>query len=177
MMSLRRKEMLRMMMWLWRKILRRRSRMFLMSGNSLIFGCVSPRRLPRRRNLLPSALRISHCPPGYNCKQRWRQNLLLRQVKSLGTTYLMILHSLFCQNCLKRFGCVCKSWALLFENPHFMNIFGNNFISDHHSYYDDTSLLLRLTVPIQCKFNSPLFSLSGERFQNRVKLDWLNPFQ
>lgn len=78
---------------------------------------------------------------------------------------------------LKRFGCVCKSWALLFENPHFMNIFGNNFISDHHSYYDDTSLLLRLTVPIQCKFNSPLFSLSGERFQNRVKLDWLNPFQ
>ncbi|KAG4989785.1 hypothetical protein JHK82_032094 [Glycine max] len=68
-----------------------------------------------------------------------------------------------------RFGCVCKSWALLFENPHFMNIFGNNFISDHHSYYDDTSLLLRLTVPIQCKFNSPLFSLSGS-YNSKVVL-------
>jgi molecular chaperone HtpG len=44
---------------------------------------------------------------------------------------------------IKRFGCVCKSWAILFENSHFMNIHRNNFITNSISYCDDTFLLLR----------------------------------
>ncbi|RDX68578.1 Heat shock protein 83, partial [Mucuna pruriens] len=80
---------------------------------------------------------------------------------------------------LKRFGCVHKSWATLFENPHFMRIFRNNFISNHHSYYDDTSVLLHriLISDYPCHKSSTLFSLSGDRFQNRVKLEWPNPLQ
>ncbi|XP_045832906.1 F-box/kelch-repeat protein At3g06240-like [Trifolium pratense] len=70
---------------------------------------------------------------------------------------------------LKRFGCVRRSWNLLFENNHFMNIFRSNFISYHHSCYDDTFLMLQST-------NRDLYSLSGDDFENIVKLNWPNPF-
>jgi hypothetical protein len=63
---------------------------------------------------------------------------------------------------LKRFGCVRKSWSLLFDNDHFMNMFRNNFISYHHSYYDDTSLMLSTLTDF--------YSLSGDNFENIVKL-------
>ncbi|XP_058733444.1 F-box/kelch-repeat protein At3g06240-like [Vicia villosa] len=80
---------------------------------------------------------------------------------------------------LKRFGCVNKSWSVLFENPKFMVEFRNNFISISHSYYNDTSLLLHQIV---CNHNRTyisfyLHSLSGERLENKVKLDLPNPFQ
>ncbi|XP_068501225.1 uncharacterized protein [Phaseolus vulgaris] len=69
---------------------------------------------------------------------------------------------------LKRYGCLHKSWALLLENSNFMELFRNNFISNQHSYYDDTSLLLCLSQPD----NSSIFSLSGRSFQNMEKVNW-----
>ena len=71
---------------------------------------------------------------------------------------------------LKRFGCLQRSWTLLFENSHFMNLFRNNFICNHHSYYDDTSLILSTVVPYPNNMKSTLFSISGENFQNMEKL-------
>jgi len=74
----------------------------------------------------------------------------------------------------KRFECVRKSWSLLFQNHGFMNMFRTNFLSNLHScsYYDQASLLLKLAGEHQ----ELLYSLSGERFENKVKLDRLNPF-
>ncbi|GAU25649.1 hypothetical protein TSUD_265750 [Trifolium subterraneum] len=79
---------------------------------------------------------------------------------------------------LKRFGCVHKSWALLFENLHFLNMYRNYFISNNHSYYDGTSILLNGTKnPLLGEgFHPTLYLLSGERFENMVKLDWPPPF-
>jgi len=73
---------------------------------------------------------------------------------------------------LTRFGCLHKSWALLFENSNFMNLFHINFLSNQHSYYDDTSLLLRLTD--KSNYKSSLFSVCGKRFQNKEELNWRN---
>nr|ABN09747.1 Cyclin-like F-box; F-box protein interaction domain; Four-helical cytokine [Medicago truncatula] len=83
---------------------------------------------------------------------------------------------------LKRFGCVCKSWAILFQDPHFMNIYRNNFISKNHPDYDDTSYILRHTVIVPVvdgddEFHSSLYFLTGERLENKVKLDCSLPFQ
>lgn len=78
---------------------------------------------------------------------------------------------------LKRFRCVRKTWFALFENPSFMTLFRTNFISIAHSYYHDTSVLLK-----QCVYDPnnsvviSLYSLSGDKFENRVKLDYPNPF-
>ncbi|KAK8470104.1 hypothetical protein PHAVU_004G064200 [Phaseolus vulgaris] len=69
---------------------------------------------------------------------------------------------------LKRYGCLHKSWALLLESSNFMELFRINFISNQHSYYDDTSLLLCLDQPDK----SSLFLLSGRSFQNMEKLNW-----
>jgi molecular chaperone HtpG len=76
---------------------------------------------------------------------------------------------------LKRFGCVRKSWYLLFENTHFMNMFRNNFLSNLHSgsYYDGASILLQLNEPY---YEDVFYSLSGEMFENKVKLEFSNPF-
>ncbi|GAU27501.1 hypothetical protein TSUD_14810 [Trifolium subterraneum] len=78
-----------------------------------------------------------------------------------------ILHKLPIKS-LKRFGCVRKSWSLLFMDPDFMTVYSNCFLSKNHSFYDDTSLLLHLKT--RDKYD--LYSLSGERFENIVKLDW-----
>ncbi|CAI8601560.1 unnamed protein product [Vicia faba] len=43
---------------------------------------------------------------------------------------------------LKRFGCVRKSWSNLFENPDFMKIYTNQFISRHGSDSDYQTFLL-----------------------------------
>ncbi|XP_058766624.1 F-box/kelch-repeat protein At3g06240-like [Vicia villosa] len=74
---------------------------------------------------------------------------------------------------LKRFECVCKSWTLLFQISYFMSLFCKNLYN--HSYYDYTSLLLHLYH--KTTSSDVLYSLSDERFENKIKLDWPNPFQ
>lgn len=76
---------------------------------------------------------------------------------------------------LKRFECVNKSWSLLFENPNFVKMIRNNFLSKDPSCCHDASLLLHmysLTPRV-----SDLYSLSGERCENMVKLHFPDPFQ
>ncbi|XP_004507059.1 putative F-box protein At3g16210 [Cicer arietinum] len=76
---------------------------------------------------------------------------------------------------LKRFNCVCKSWSQLFENPNFMSMYWSNFITSNHSSYQDVLFLL---IPKTNENKHPgLYSLSGERYENKVKLDWPPPFQ
>jgi molecular chaperone HtpG len=73
---------------------------------------------------------------------------------------------------LKRFTCACKSWSLLFEDPHFMKMFRNNFIFMHRSLYNDTCLFLNIMeiLPYD-QHGSTLYFLSDEKFENRVKLE------
>jgi molecular chaperone HtpG len=75
---------------------------------------------------------------------------------------------------LKRFECVKKSWSLLFESHHFMNMFRINLFSNSHrcSYYDGASLFLRVFG----QYQYDLYSLSGKKFENKVKLDCSNRF-
>ena len=73
---------------------------------------------------------------------------------------------------LKRFGCVQKSWALLFDNLYFMSMYRNYFLSTNHSYYDGTSILLHGTCnPLPNNYHSLSYLLFGEKFENMVKLD------
>ncbi|GAU14431.1 hypothetical protein TSUD_249710 [Trifolium subterraneum] len=85
----------------------------------------------------------------------------------------------------KRFECVRKSWSLLFDDPYFVTMYRNNFLSKDCSYYDDTCLLVGVSVtegceyyyaPMGCVIVDDLYSLSGENFENSVKLDWPNSF-
>ncbi|XP_012568605.1 F-box protein CPR1-like [Cicer arietinum] len=98
---------------------------------------------------------------------------------------------------LKRFMCVCKSWSLLFEDPHFMTMFRYKFICNHNNeslllqlrlpYTDDDDLYVNrmyswdldfLEFPIPFipgnKYYTELYSLSRKRFVNKIKLDWPN---
>ncbi|RHN59383.1 putative F-box domain-containing protein [Medicago truncatula] len=76
---------------------------------------------------------------------------------------------------IKRFECVRKSWSLILsENPHFMNMFYKNLLSNSHRYpyYDGASLLLK-----DLELGKEVFySIYGERFENKVQLDFTNPF-
>ena len=74
---------------------------------------------------------------------------------------------------LKRFQCVRKSWADLLEDPHFKSMYYENFISKMKN--NDSRLLLKQQMPSTSQEN--LFLLSGERYENKVKLDWPPPFQ
>ncbi|KAK2432106.1 F-box/kelch-repeat protein [Trifolium repens] len=80
---------------------------------------------------------------------------------------------------LFRFLCVRKSWSLLFQNSYFMDMFGSNFLSKNHSYYNDTSILLEHDAPLDViPYPLPvLYSLFGEMFENKLKIDWPNPYQ
>ncbi|XP_045815047.1 F-box/kelch-repeat protein At3g06240-like [Trifolium pratense] len=81
---------------------------------------------------------------------------------------------------LKRFGCVSKTWSLLFQNPNFLSKFRNNLISIPHSYYNDTSLLLNQVMyhdHNNSQVYSSMHSLFGEKYENRLKLEFPNPFQ
>ncbi|KAL4345117.1 hypothetical protein HN51_063116 [Arachis hypogaea] len=71
---------------------------------------------------------------------------------------------------LKRFSCVQKSWANLLEDPHFVDMYYENLTSKTR----DSCLLLNQHVPNTVESN--LFSLFGERYENRVKFDWPSPF-
>ncbi|KEH18990.1 putative F-box associated interaction domain-containing protein [Medicago truncatula] len=63
---------------------------------------------------------------------------------------------------LTRFTCAKKPWSLLFQNPHFMNLFRTNFISKHNEEEDNKNLLLDYDT---------LCTFSGESFENRVRLE------
>jgi len=80
---------------------------------------------------------------------------------------------------LKRFQCVCKLWSLLFENPRFMKMYTDNVIHGNHPYYDDTFLVLHKLLPRTYEYSNhcEFYWLSGDKFENRVKLDWPPPFQ
>ncbi|AES92463.1 putative F-box domain-containing protein [Medicago truncatula] len=70
----------------------------------------------------------------------------------------------------KRFECVRRSWSLLFQTQQFIRTF--LFNSHRFSYYNGSSLLLR-----DFEFGkNDFYSIFGERFQNKVKLDFPNPF-
>ncbi|CAI8587088.1 unnamed protein product [Vicia faba] len=73
----------------------------------------------------------------------------------------------------KRFQSVCKSWCLLFDDPYFFNMYKKSFLAKDLSYYDDTSLLLYLFGEDS---QNHLYSLTGERFESRVKLQFPKPF-
>nr|XP_027186170.1 uncharacterized protein LOC113784233 [Cicer arietinum] len=84
---------------------------------------------------------------------------------------------------LYRFGCVRKAWTLLFENPQFMIMYRNYFLYNNHSYYDGASILLNHCLVPSGESGEPnellhstLYLLSGDRFENMVKLDWPPPF-
>jgi len=74
----------------------------------------------------------------------------------------------------KRFECVCKSWSLLFDDPIFMNAYRMAFLTKDHPYYQDKSIRLHRNLnPVGRNHYYDTFefySLSGEKFQNRVKL-------
>lgn len=50
-----------------------------------------------------------------------------------------------------------------------MTMYGNNFLSNTPSYDGDTYLLVDL-------HQGELFSLYGDRFENKVKINWPNQF-
>jgi nitrogen fixation-related uncharacterized protein len=81
---------------------------------------------------------------------------------------------------LTRFKCVQKSWSLLFQNPIFMNMLRINFFLKSKQYEDDdddnTHLLLKHSKQ-RIPFHDSLYILSGQTFEDRVRLDWPPPFQ
>ncbi|XP_024628649.1 putative F-box protein At3g16210 [Medicago truncatula] len=77
---------------------------------------------------------------------------------------------------VKRFTCVRKPWSLLFGNPTFLTMFRNNLVSKSHSLYDDDDdddvcLIFNMFL-----VSSMLYMLSGERFENKVRLDPPPPY-
>ncbi|XP_045830986.1 uncharacterized protein LOC123922302 [Trifolium pratense] len=80
----------------------------------------------------------------------------------------------------KQFECVHKSWSLLFDDTYFITMYHNNLLSNDCSYYDDTCLLVGVTEGTEYYrmggvLVGDMYSLSGENFENSVKLDWPNP--
>ncbi|XP_058775064.1 putative F-box protein At5g62660 [Vicia villosa] len=78
---------------------------------------------------------------------------------------------------LVRFRCIQKSWSVLFENPHFMNMYRVNFVSNNNFSYDNDSCLTLESEFSYYGFRGTLFSCHGEKFENKVKLDWPPLFQ
>jgi len=72
---------------------------------------------------------------------------------------------------LTRFTCAKKSWSLLFQNPNFMNTLRKN-----HENKAETRLLIKEHLP-GFTIQQSLSILSGERFENRVNLEWPLPLQ
>jgi len=69
---------------------------------------------------------------------------------------------------LKRFTCASKSWSLLFENPNFMKMFHEKFMSMHRSLYNDTRVFLNIKeIQPHPEDGSTLYLLCGE---NKVNL-------
>ncbi|KAI5402166.1 hypothetical protein KIW84_066574 [Lathyrus oleraceus] len=72
---------------------------------------------------------------------------------------------------LKRFGCVRKSWSILFENSHFINMFRNHFIS-HSNSDDHRTYLLIFKRDCADRYHPELHLLDS-----RIKLTLPPPFQ
>ncbi|CAI8591978.1 unnamed protein product [Vicia faba] len=78
---------------------------------------------------------------------------------------------------LKRFECVCKPWILLLKNPIFTRLFCDNFLYDNNCYYHDKSLFLHHITANNFDSEFVMYSHSGDRYENMIKLNWPNPFQ
>jgi len=81
---------------------------------------------------------------------------------------------------LKRFTCVCKFWANLFEKPQFIyEHVQNNLLLPKYDEYHNSRLLLKKTPAFSEDYDDDnyIFLLSGEMFENSVKLDWSPPFE
>ncbi|XP_050891064.1 F-box only protein 8 [Lathyrus oleraceus] len=72
---------------------------------------------------------------------------------------------------LKRFGCVRKSWSILFENSHFINMLRNHFIS-HSNSDDHRTYLLIFKRDCADRYHPELHLLDS-----RIKLTLPPPFQ
>jgi len=70
---------------------------------------------------------------------------------------------------VNRFTCVCKSWTLLFENSYFLNMFYKTMVSKHHLLNHEASLLVNHYANTGQR---KLYVLSGERFEDKVQLNW-----
>lgn len=76
---------------------------------------------------------------------------------------------------LTRFTCVQKSWSLLFQNPIFMNMFRANFLLSKHDEDDENTCVLLKQMESRRPYHTSLYTLSGEKFENRVRLDLPTP--
>ncbi|XP_058734460.1 F-box/kelch-repeat protein At3g06240-like [Vicia villosa] len=79
---------------------------------------------------------------------------------------------------LKRFTCVCKFWANLFENHQLMKMYRKHLYLSNYDDHHYSRLLLKQT-PASYEFdgNDNIFLFSGETFGNSIKLDWPPPFK
>jgi len=75
---------------------------------------------------------------------------------------------------IKRFSCARKSWSLLFENPNFIKMYRENLISKYHPLFDDSCLILKQIAGPDFHWN--FYLLSGDNFENKVKMNLPPPF-
>lgn len=76
---------------------------------------------------------------------------------------------------LTRFTCVQKSWSLLFQNSIFMNMFRTNFLLSKHDEDDENTCVLLKQMEGRRPYHTSLYTLSGEKFENSVRLDLPTP--
>ena len=74
-----------------------------------------------------------------------------------------------------RFTCVQKSWSLLFQNPIFMDMLRTNFLLSKHDEDDENTCVLLKEMESRRPYHTSLYTLSGEKFENRVRLDLPTP--
>ncbi|MED6117632.1 hypothetical protein PIB30_111691, partial [Stylosanthes scabra] len=74
---------------------------------------------------------------------------------------------------LKRFQCVQKSWNNLLDDPHFVKTYYENLMSNSENC--DSCIFLNQEIPNTNQHN--MFFLSGERYENKMKLDLPPPVQ
>ncbi|CAJ2669218.1 unnamed protein product [Trifolium pratense] len=119
----------------------------------------------------PSSIGSDRCPPLSMVVQNKKVSIDIPDDLNFSILSKLSLKSLI------QFGCVRKSWSLLFKNPYFMSLFRNNFLSNNSSYYDGTSILLHTDNIIHFDEKHVLYSLSGERYENKTLLNFPNPFE
>ncbi|CAL5210777.1 unnamed protein product [Lathyrus oleraceus] len=79
---------------------------------------------------------------------------------------------------LKRFSCVCKFWSNLFEEPQFMDIYRTSlFVSNYDDHHNSCFLFKKTPELGENQNEDNIVLLSGEAFENKVKLDWPPPFE
>ncbi|XP_058758884.1 putative F-box protein At3g20705 [Vicia villosa] len=94
---------------------------------------------------------------------------------------LLILSKLpLCES--KRLRCVCKSWSLVFKNPHFINMYISHLTRYNHSSHGDKFLVLHKLLPGEFVYeidswHCEFYWFSSDKFENWVKLDWPSQFR